>query len=87
MRCQCCDGRIPQDERRAKLDCYLGNLAYFALCKSVVLTIRRKKSIPWFKKRKVGEGKLAFIAPNFLATPFFVFLISGCSPDSMVVCN
>lgn len=48
MRWQCCGSIIPREERKADLDFYLGNLAYFAVCKSVVLTIRRKKSIPWF---------------------------------------
>lgn len=75
MQCRCCDSVIPREARKADLDYYLGNPAYFAVCKSVVLTIIRKKSIPWFKRRKVGEGKLVLIAPNFLSTPFFVFLI------------
>lgn len=44
-------------ERKAASDWYLGNLAYFAVWKLVVLTIIRKKSIPWsLSKAKWGKG-------------------------------
>lgn len=45
-------------ERKAASDWYLGNLAYFAVWKLVVLTIIRKKSIPWsLSKAKWGKGR------------------------------
>lgn len=50
-----CDGTIPQEGRKAGLDCCLGNLAYFAVRMSVVLVIRREKPIPWCKERKKGK--------------------------------